>query len=164
MTQAPVPLAPCCDGGFSEDGQESHPEVRNAPTHFIENARLVVHGAPTVCHADGQVKLRADWERGGIGSDEVHAAISRSVPSLNEIRFLVVYSHADSKTVAQPGEVPSGATPNIDHRHPFDNDVVEQLNLGLQEGTDFGRLGCRIKGSIQQAGRVDLLVGHWLNP
>src|SRR5439155_2134950 len=36
------------------------------------------------------------------------------------------------------GEMPSGAAPNIDYRHPFGNDVVEQLNLGLQEGTDFG--------------------------
>jgi hypothetical protein len=141
MTQALVPLAPCRDGGLTEDGQESHPGVRNAPAHFVQNARLVVHGAPTVCHADGQIKLRADRESGGIGSDEVQPASCRSVTSLNQIRFLVVYSHADAETVAQHSEMPSGAAPDIDHGHPFDHDVVEQLNFGLQEGTDFGRLG-----------------------
>jgi len=39
--------------------------------------------------------------------------------------------------IAQHGEMASGAAPRIDHRHPFDDDVVEQVNLGLQEGADF---------------------------
>jgi hypothetical protein len=64
------------------------------------------------------------------------------------------------EAVAQHGEMPTGAAPDIDHRHPFDDDVIELLDLGLQEGADFGRLRCRIKRSIQQAGRVDLFIGH----
>ena len=61
-------------------------------------------------------------------------------------------------TTAQHDEMASGAAPHIDHRHPFDDDVVEQVNLGLQEGADFGRLRRWIERSIQQARRVDLLV------
>jgi hypothetical protein len=76
------------------------------------------------------------------------------------MRVFVVHSHAGSETIAQHGEMASGAAPYIEHRHPFDDDVVEQVNLGLQEGADFWWLRRWIKGSIQQAGRVDLLVGH----
>jgi len=39
--------------------------------------------------------------------------------------------------IAQHGEMASGAAPRIDHRHPFDDDVVEEVNLGLKEGADF---------------------------
>jgi hypothetical protein len=37
--------------------------------------------------------------------------------------------------------------PHIDHRHPFDDDVVEQVNLGLQEG------GVVVIASLDQASR-----------
>jgi hypothetical protein len=52
----------------------------------------------------------------------------------------VVHSYAGSETIAPHGEMASGAALHIDHRHPFDDDVVEQVNLGLQEGADFGWL------------------------
>ena len=160
VPQAPVPFASRRNGGFSKDGQQSHPRLRNEPPHFVENALLVVHSAPSVCHADGEIKLRPDGKAGGVPGHEVQPARSPSTTRFNDIRVFVVHSYAGSETIAQHGEVASGAAPHIDYRHPFDDDVVEQVNLGLQERADFGWLRRWIKGSIQQAGRVDVLVGH----
>jgi hypothetical protein len=119
--------------GFSKGGQQSHPRLRNEPPHFVENAPLVVHGAPRVCHADGEIELRPDGKAGGVPGHEVQRAPSASTTGIDEIRVFVVHSDADSETNAQHGEMASNAAPHIDYGHFFDDNVVEHVNLGLQE-------------------------------
>jgi hypothetical protein len=43
----------------------------------------------------------------------------------------------------------SGAAANIDYPHPFRDDVVKEVELGVQEGLDLGRLRGRIQSPIQ---------------
>jgi hypothetical protein len=83
VPQAPVPFASRRNGGFSKDGQQSHPRLRNERPHFVENALLVVHRAPSVRHADGEIKLRPDRKAGGVpGHDAQPALVRRRLRSM----------------------------------------------------------------------------------
>src|SRR5439155_17367420 len=105
VSQSPVPFAPRRNGSFSVDRQQSHPGLRNAPPHFVQNAPLVTHGAPGVCHARCEIKPSADGKTAGIRGHEVQLPGCGSVTSLDDISVLIIHSHADSETIAQHGEI-----------------------------------------------------------
>ncbi len=63
--------------------------------------------------------------------------------------MLIVQTDADSQTVTQHAQMPSGAAPDIDHPHPCHNDVVEEIDLRLQERADLGRLRGWVQSPIQ---------------
>jgi hypothetical protein len=56
--------------------------------------------------------------------------------------------------------MPTRATANIDHAHPLRHNVVKEVELSAQEGSDLGRLRGRIQSPIQKATCVDFIVRH----
>jgi hypothetical protein len=56
--------------------------------------------------------------------------------------------------------MPTRTTANIDHAHPLRHNVVKEVELSAQEGSDLGRLRGRIQSPIQKATCVDFIVRH----
>src|ERR1051326_6528850 len=84
----------------------------------------------------------------------------RTTACLCQVRALIVDSEAELDAIAEHREMPSGTAADVDDGHPFDDRLVEQIDLGLHERADVGRLCGRIEGAIQQARSVDLFVRH----
>jgi len=56
--------------------------------------------------------------------------------------------------------MPPCPTAEINHPHPIQDEIAEQIDLGLQERADLGRLCRRVQGPVQQTTSIDLFVGH----
>src|SRR5262249_44189472 len=115
MSQAVVPFPSREHRGLPINGQETRPWSGREAPHLIQNPCFVAHGAPRVRHARREIKAGADRDRGRITRDEVQAASARAPARLDDVGMLVVDTDAEPQTVPEHGQVPSGATPEVDH-------------------------------------------------
>ena len=117
--------------------------------HLPQDAGLVTHGAPSVGEAHREVKRSPDGNGGRIGGDEVQVAATGATVRLGDVAMLIVHPDPESEAVPEQEQMPSGAAANIDHPHPFRDDVEKEVELDAQEGLDLGRLRGRIQSPIQ---------------
>ena len=117
--------------------------------HLPQNTCLVTHGPPSVREAHREIKRSQDGNDGRIGGDEVQVATARATVCLGDVATLIVHSDAESEAVLEQEQVPAGATANIDHPHPFRDDFVKEVELGVQEGDTV-----RIAGVVANALRT----------
>jgi len=74
--------------------------------------------------------------------------------------MLIVHAHPKADAIPEREEMPPGSTANIEHPHALGYHVLQELELRAKEGLDLGWLRGRIQSSIQQAGRIDVVIRH----
>jgi hypothetical protein len=79
----------------------------------------------------------------------VQVAGAGATVCLGDVATFIVDSDPKSEALPEHEKMPAGAAANIDHPHPFRDDVVKEIELGTQEGLDLRRLCGRIQSPIQ---------------
>jgi len=85
----------------------------------------------------------------GMSNRRSQVATSGATVRLGDVAMLIVHPDPESEAVPEQEQMPSGAAANIDHPHPFRDDVEKEVELDAQEGLDLGRLRGRIQSPIQ---------------
>ena len=116
--------------------------------HLAQDAGLVTHGPPRVRETDRAVKRSHEGNSGCISDYEVQVARAGPSRRLGYVAMLIVHPDPESESVPEQDQMASGTAAHIEDPHPLLHDIVQEVELGAQEGLDLRRLRGRIQSPL----------------